>query len=363
MSEVREILVDRIHQVVERHEELTRRMADPAVLDDSERLRETAQEHSDLEPAVEAGTEYLRLLEEREQARELRAVTDEREMEELAEAELRSLDAQLQELEPRLRRLLVPRDPHDDRPAVMEIRAGTGGDEAALFAGDLYRMYSRYTSNRGWSTELVSASEGGAGGFREVIFVVRGREAYGWLRYESGVHRVQRIPETESSGRIHTSAATVAVLPEAEEVDVEIAPSDLKIDVFRSSGPGGQSVNTTDSAVRITHEPTGLVVTCQDEKSQHKNRSRAMKVLRSRLLDRKIQEQERRRARERRSQVGTGDRSAKIRTYNFPQNRVTDHRINLTLHRLDAVLDGDLEEIIQSLRMASMEERLEASLG
>ena len=363
MSEARDLLVQRVREVLERHEELTRRMADPAVLDDSERLREAAQEHSDLEPAVEAGREYLRVLRELEDARELRDDADDPELAELAEAEARQLQARATEMEPRVRRLLVPKDPHDDRPAVMEIRAGTGGDEAALFAGDLYRMYTRYASDRGWGVELVSTSEGSAGGFREVIFVVRGREAFGWLRYESGVHRVQRVPETESSGRIHTSAATVAVLPEAEEVDVAIESSDLKIDVFRSSGPGGQSVNTTDSAVRITHEPTGLVVSCQDEKSQHKNRAKAMKVLRSRLLDRKIQEQEKRRARERRAQVGTGDRSAKIRTYNFPQNRVTDHRINLTLHRLDTVMDGDLDEIIQALRVAGMEERLEASLG
>jgi len=240
---------------------------------------------------------------------------------------------------------------------VVEIRAGTGGDEAALFAGDLFRMYQRYADRRGWKTELVSVSEGTAGGYKEAVFNVRGPNAFGDLRWESGVHRVQRVPATETQGRIHTSAATVAVLPEAEEVDVQINPGDLKIDVYRSSGPGGQSVNTTDSAVRITHLPTGLVVTCQDEKSQHKNKDKAMTVLRSRLLDARIAEQEAERARDRRLQVGTGDRSAKIRTYNFPQSRVTDHRIGFTTHALPQVLDGDLEELLEALKLASETER------
>jgi peptide chain release factor 1 len=239
----------------------------------------------------------------------------------------------------------------------VEIRAGTGGDEAALFAGDLFRMYQRYADSRGWKTELVSLSEGSAGGYKEAVFVVRGANAYGDLRYESGVHRVQRVPATEAQGRIHTSAATVAVLPEAEEVDVQINPGDLKIDVYRSSGPGGQSVNTTDSAVRITHLPTGLVVTCQDEKSQHKNKDKAMGVLRSRLLDARIAAQEAERARDRRLQVGTGDRSAKIRTYNFPQSRVTDHRIGWTTHALPQVLDGALGELLEALKLASETER------
>jgi peptide chain release factor 1 len=240
---------------------------------------------------------------------------------------------------------------------VVEIRAGTGGDEAALFAGDLFRMYQRYADRRGWKIEVVSVSEGGAGGYKEAVFTVRGSNAYGDLRYESGVHRVQRVPATEAQGRIHTSAATVAVLPEAEEVDVQINPGELKIDVYRSSGPGGQSVNTTDSAVRITHLPTGLVVTCQDEKSQHKNKDKAMGVLRSRLLDARIAEQEAERARDRRLQVGTGDRSAKIRTYNFPQSRVTDHRIGFTTHALPQLLDGALDEMLESLKLASQSER------
>jgi len=271
------------------------------------------------------------------------------------------LEARLESEEEEIRRLLVPADPLDDRPAVVEIRAGTGGDEAALFAADLYRMYSRFAAESGWDIEIINSNEGALGGLKEVVFVVRGKQAYGRLRYESGVHRVQRVPETESQGRIHTSAATVAVLPEAEEVDLEIDPADLKIDVFRSSGPGGQSVNTTDSAVRITHVPTGLVVSCQDEKSQHKNKAKALKVLRSRLLDRMVAEQEAARARERRTQVGTGDRSAKIRTYNFPQNRVTDHRIGLTSHRLDAILNGDLQEFVDALRLAGVEERMAGS--
>jgi peptide chain release factor 1 len=275
----------------------------------------------------------------------------------LAQAEVQALTAEVERLESELKRLLVPRDPLDDRDAVVEVRAGTGGDEAALFAGDLFRMYQRFADRRGWKVELVSVSEGAAGGYKEAVFAVRGPNAYGDLRYESGVHRVQRVPATEAQGRIHTSAATVAVLPEAEEVDVQINPAELKIDVYRSSGPGGQSVNTTDSAVRITHLPTGLVVTCQDEKSQHKNKDKALSVLRSRLLDMRVAEQEAERARERKLQVGTGDRSAKIRTYNFPQSRVTDHRIGFTTHALQQVLDGALDELVEALKLASQSER------
>jgi peptide chain release factor 1 len=289
------------------------------------------------------------------------AAAEDPELVELAEMEVAGLVADAERLEGELRRLLIPKDPLSNRAAVVEIRAGTGGDEAGLFAADLYRMYSRYADHRNWKIELVDLSEGERGAYKEVVFIVRGADAYGDLRHESGVHRVQRVPATESQGRIHTSAATVAVLPEAEDVDIDIRDEDLRIDVYRSSGPGGQSVNTTDSAVRITHIPTGVVVTCQDEKSQLKNKAKALKVLRSRLLDAKLAAQEAERSRDRRTQVGTGDRSAKIRTYNFPQGRVTDHRIGLTLHRLHDVLNGDLDELIGALKLAREAERLEGA--
>ena len=279
------------------------------------------------------------------------------ELVELALADAERLTPEISRLESDLQVALIPPDPLDNRDTIVEIRAGTGGDEAALFAADLLRMYQRYAESRGWSIETVSLSEGKVGGVKDAVFKVKGESAYGRLRHESGVHRVQRVPATEAQGRIHTSAATVAILPEAEELDVIIDESDLKVDVFRSSGPGGQSVNTTDSAVRITHLPTGVVVQCQDQKSQLQNKIKAMDVLRARLLDRIVAEQEAERARERRSMVGTGDRSAKIRTYNFPQNRVTDHRINFTTHRLEEVLQGDLDEIIDRLRAAYLEER------
>jgi peptide chain release factor 1 len=352
-------LSDRAAELLAKHEELGALLASPEVLDDPNRLRDTARSHSELEQRVEPARRYLRLLDQLRQAEELASGEDDGGLAELAAEEVSELEAERERLESELRELLLPRDPLDDRPAVVEIRAGTGGDEAGLFAADLFRMYSRFADEHGWKVEVISTSEGVLGGLKEVVFVVRGRDAYGLLRYESGVHRVQRVPVTESSGRIHTSAASVAVLPEAEEVDVEIDPSDLKIDVFRSSGPGGQSVNTTDSAVRITHVPTGLVVSCQDEKSQHKNKAKALKVLRSRLLDMRVASQEADRARERRLQVGTGDRSAKIRTYNFAQNRVTDHRIGLTVHRLENILAGDLEEVVEALRSAGLRERLE----
>ncbi|WP_419941897.1 peptide chain release factor 1 [Candidatus Palauibacter sp.] len=352
----------RLREVVGRYDELAQRMAQPEVLSDFGLLKKLAREHSAIEPLVRAAERHFKRLDDLSQAREVAAEAD-GELADMASEEAAELETEREAAESELRRLLVPKDPLDDRPAVVEIRAGTGGDEAALFAADLYRMYTRFAAEAGWNTELINTSEGALGGVKEVVFVVRGTEAYGRLRYESGVHRVQRVPETESQGRIHTSAATVAVLPEAEEVDVEIDPADLKIDVFRSSGPGGQSVNTTDSAVRITHRPTGLVVSCQDEKSQHKNKSKALRVLRSRLLDRMVAAQEAERARERRTQVGTGDRSMKIRTYNFPQNRITDHRIHFTTHRLEAVLGGDLGEVVEALRMAGVEERMAAGSG
>ncbi|MFL5537442.1 MAG: peptide chain release factor 1 [Longimicrobiaceae bacterium] len=349
---------DRLREARARHEELSTQLADPGIHADPRRLRDLSREHSRLSQVVEAAARLEKASSDLDGARALLAESEgDPEMAAMARAEIEQLTGEVERLDAEVKALLVPRDPLDDRDAVVEIRAGTGGDEAALFAGDLFRMYQRYADARGWKTELVSLSEGSAGGYKEAVFVVRGDNAYGDLRYESGVHRVQRVPATEAQGRIHTSAATVAVLPEAEEVDVQINPADLKIDVYRSSGPGGQSVNTTDSAVRITHLPTGVVVTCQDEKSQHKNKDKAMGVLRSRLLDARIAEQEAERARDRRLQVGTGDRSAKIRTYNFPQSRVTDHRIGFTTHALPQVLGGELGELLEALKLASQTER------
>jgi len=349
---------DRLREARERHDDLSTQLADPGIHADPKRLRDLSREHSLLAQVVEAAARLERATHDLDGARALLADSEgDPEMAAMARAEIEQLSGDVARMETELKALLVPRDPLDDRDAVVEIRAGTGGDEAALFAGDLFRMYQRYADSRGWKTELVSLSEGSAGGYKEAVFVVRGANAYGDLRWESGVHRVQCVPATEAQGRIHTSAATVAVLPEAEEVDVQINPADLKIDVYRSSGPGGQSVNTTDSAVRITHLPTGVVVTCQDEKSQHKNKDKAMGVLRSRLLDARIAEQEAERARDRRLQVGTGDRSAKIRTYNFPQSRVTDHRIGFTTHALPQVLGGELGELLEALKLASQTER------
>jgi peptide chain release factor 1 len=338
-------------------------LASPEVISSPDKLRELGQQRAHLEPVVTAGRELRAVVGEYEGALELVHESDDPEMKALAEEEVAALAQRIEEVGDRVKELLIPPDPLADRPAVVEIRAGTGGDEAGLFAADVLRMYRLFAERHGWSVELVNVSAGIPGSIKEAIFTIRGRGVYGRLRYESGVHRVQRVPATESAGRIHTSAATVAVLPEAEEVDVEIDPNDLRIDVFRSSGPGGQSVNTTDSAVRITHIPSGLVVSCQDEKSQHKNKAKALKVLRSRLLDHMIAEAEAERARERKTQIGTGDRSAKIRTYNFPQGRVTDHRIGLTLYRLAEILDGDLDEVITALRLADQEERMEGEGG
>jgi peptide chain release factor 1 len=351
----------RVPELRRRFEALVDRLSDPALLSDRDAYREVAQQHAELAPVVETAAQLERARQQLAEARELVATAGEAELVELAEGEVAVLAPEVERLEEELRRQLLPKDPLADRAAVVEIRAGTGGDEAGLFAADLFRMYTRHADRRGWSLEVVDLSEGERGAYKEVVFIVRGRNAYGDLRHESGVHRVQRVPATESQGRIHTSAATVAVLPEAEEVDVAIAEQDLRIDVYRSSGPGGQSVNTTDSAVRITHLPTGLVVTCQDEKSQLKNKAKALKVLRSRLLDAKLAEQEAARARDRKTMVGTGDRSAKIRTYNYPQARVTDHRIGLTLHRLQEVLDGDLEELLSALKQAHEAEQLETT--
>ena len=349
-------LADRLHAAEGRLSAVEAQLARPDTVRNARLLRELGRERAALAAVVVAASEVRRVETELEDARELAGSPDP-EMRALAEEEAALLAGRLEDAALRLRQALAPADPMDDRPAVVEVRAGAGGDEAALFCAALVRMYRLLAERKGWKIEVASLSEGIPGAFKEAVFTVRGKGAYGQLRYESGVHRVQRVPETESQGRVHTSAATVAVLPEAEDVEVDIDPADLRVDVFRSSGPGGQSVNTTDSAVRVTHVPTGLVVSCQDEKSQHKNKARALKVLRSRLLERWIAERDAERAAERRSQVGTGDRSAKIRTYNFPQNRVTDHRVGLSLHCLADVMNGDLDEFVTALRLAQEEEQ------
>ncbi len=350
-----------IEKYEKRFDELNQELIQPETLSNPSRLRVVSQERRQVEDVLAAGKEYRDCLRGITEAREILDESSDDDLREMAKQELESCSAHLQELEEKLNLLIIPRDPHDAKNAIIEIRGGTGGDEAAIFAADLYRMYSRYAESLGWKVELLSSNPTGVGGLKEVIFMVKGEGAYGRLKFESGVHRVQRVPVTESQGRIHTSAATVAVLLEAEEVDIRIEEKDLKIDVYRSSGPGGQSVNTTDSAVRITHLPTGLVVTCQDEKSQHKNKAKALQVLRARLLDRAIEEQNKEIAQERKAMVSTGDRSAKIRTYNFPQSRVTDHRIGLTLHRLDSIMEGELDGLISALQKDDLEKRLKAA--
>jgi len=350
-------MIDKLRDIIRRFNELAEAMSDPATTADPKKYAELAKEHSDLNEVAKKAGEYVSMWEHLEEDEEL-LKSDDAELKEIAVEEIPQLKSRLAELEDELKILLLPKDPDDNKNTILEIRSGTGGEEAALFAGDLYRMYSRYAERQNWTTEVLSLSESETGGVKEVIVSVKGKGAYGELKYESGVHRVQRVPATEASGRIHTSAASVAVLPEADEVEVDIEPGDLKIDTYRASGAGGQHVNKTESAVRITHLPTSIVVTCQDEKSQHKNREKAMKVLVSRLYAHQLEEQQRQRAQERRSMVSTGDRSAKIRTYNFPQGRVTDHRINLTLYKLTDITDGDLFELIESLRVQDRVERL-----
>ena len=353
-------LLGRLKLAKERVAHLNEELTNQNVLLDPDRLRVIGQQRAELDPLVKLAEQIDNLLVEYEGAQQLLEDNEDQEFIDLALEEIDELTSSIADLSSEAQQLLVPKDPLDRKASVIEVRAGTGGDEAGLFAKDLVRMYQRVAEREGWTVEFLSISEGIPGSVKEAIFTVRGKGVYGKLRFESGVHRVQRVPETESQGRIHTSAATVAVLPEADEVDVKIDPNDLRIDVFRSSGPGGQSVNTTDSAVRLTHIPTGLVVSCQDEKSQHKNKAKALKVLRSRLLDQSIARQEAERSQQRKAQVGTGDRSAKIRTYNFPQNRVTDHRIGENYNLDKVLLEGDLTAVLESLRGHDREEQLKS---
>ena len=336
-------------------------MTDPSIFNDQKKLTTIAKEHSSLENIVNVGKDYLSVLQNIDDDKSI-LDSDDSELKEIAQEELIDLESRKAVLEEELKVLLLPRDPNDDKNLILEIRAGTGGDEAALFAADLFRVYTRYAERRNWKYKVMDSSDTGIGGIKEAIVSINGKGAFGMLKYESGVHRVQRVPKTETSGRVHTSAATIAVLPEAEDVDIEVNDSDLKIDTYRASGAGGQHVNKTESAIRITHVPTGLVVTCQDESSQHKNRAAALKVLKSRLLAAEQEKVAAKRAAERRSLVSTGDRSAKIRTYNFPQGRVTDHRINFTSYKLNEILDGDITEIIEKLKIAEQQELMASEI-
>ena len=347
----------KLDEVVDRFREVEGLLSDPRSVSDQRKFRALTREHAELAEVVEVYGDYRRVLEDIEGNRQLLQDADP-EMRDMARAELPELEERREQLEQRLKLLLLPKDPNDDKNIILEIRAGTGGEEASLFAADLFRMYSRYADRQSWRVELMSASESDSGGFKEVIALISGDRVYSRLKYESGTHRVQRVPETETQGRIHTSACTVAVLPEAEDVELDIDPSDLRIDVYRASGAGGQHVNKTESAVRITHLPTGTVVACQDEKSQHKNKAKAMKVLKSRILDAMEAAAAARQAADRKNQVGSGDRSERIRTYNFPQGRCTDHRIGLTLYRLEAIMDGDLDEVVDALATSAQAEAL-----
>lgn len=349
---------EKLRRMEERYEELNKLLSDPEVIGEQEKFLKYSKEHAELQEIIDNYRSYLKLKKELEDTREILESSLEEELQEMAEEEEKKLTKALEEKEEELKLMLLPKDSKDDRNAILEIRAGTGGEEAAIFAADLLRMYTRYAEKQNWKVEVLDVSPTEMGGYKEIVLLIEGKGAYGLLKYESGVHRVQRVPVTESSGRIHTSAATVAVLPEAKEVDVEINSDDLRIDVFCSSGHGGQSVNTTQSAVRITHLPTGIVVSCQDEKSQLKNKEKALKVLRSRLLQMMEEKQEKEVASTRRTLIGSGDRSERIRTYNFPQGRVTDHRIGLTLYRLEAILEGELEELITALLTAEKSEKL-----
>ena len=351
-------MFDRLEDLLIRYEEVMGELQEPDVANDAERFRRLMKEQSDLAPIVEAYKEYKQCKQNVEDSLMMLEEESDEEMRELAKEELNDSKARIEELERELKILLLPKDPNDEKNVILEVRAGTGGEEAALFGQDLLRMYMRYAERHRWKTELMDINDTGIGGIKEAVVLIKGKGAYSRLKYESGVHRVQRVPETESAGRVHTSAATVAVLPEVDDVEVDLNPSDVRVDVYRASGNGGQCVNTTDSAVRLTHEPTGLVVTCQDEKSQIKNKEKAFKVLKSRLYDLKLQEQNKEISAARKSQVGSGDRSERIRTYNFPQGRVSEHRIGMTLYKLGAILDGELDEIIDGLITSDQAEKM-----
>jgi len=354
-------LRDKLQTIIDKHTFLSEQMTDPSIFNDQKKLTTIAKEHSSLGDIVNVGKDYLSVLQNIDDDKSI-LDSDDSELKEIAQEELIDLESRKAMLEEELKVLLLPRDPNDDKNLILEIRAGTGGDEAALFAADLFRVYTRYAERKNWKYKVMDSSDTGIGGIKEAIVSINGKGAFGMLKYESGVHRVQRVPKTETSGRVHTSAATIAVLPEAEDVDIEVNDSDLKIDTYRASGAGGQHVNKTESAIRITHIPTGLVVTCQDESSQHKNRAAALKVLKSRLLAAEQEKVAAERAAERRSLVSTGDRSAKIRTYNFPQGRVTDHRINFTSYKLNEILDGDITEIIEKLKIAEQQELMASEI-
>ncbi len=354
-------MIAKLKGIEERFIKIEHLLSDPAVISDQKKYQEYLIEHGELNKIVPKFREYEGLLNEHKEAKELLKDSDP-EIRAMAKEEIPGLEANIEKKESELNILLIPKDPRDDKNVLLEIRAGTGGEEAGIFAGDLFRMYSRYVESKNWKMEIIEKNNSSSGGFKEIVSLVNGKGAFSSFKYESGTHRVQRVPETETQGRVHTSAVTVAVLPEAEDIDIDINPADLKVDVFRASGPGGQSVNTTDSAVRITHVPTGVTATCQDEKSQHKNKAKAMGVLKARILDAKVREEDAKRAAERKGQVGSGDRSGRIRTYNYPQGRMTDHRIGLTLYKLDNIMEGNIQEIINELQTYNQAEALKATV-
>jgi len=351
-------MIEKVKSIIDRFEEIGEELSEPDVVSDMKKYQALNREYRNLQPIVQKYLAYKKIADQIKDDQEILKNSDNEDLLEIARTDLDELEAQKAALEEEIKILLIPKDPMDEKNVIVEIRAGTGGEEAGLFVGDLFRLYSRYVERMGWKLEVMDSHPQEIGGFKEIIFSISGDDVFSRMKYEGGVHRVQRVPATEASGRVHTSAASVAVLPEAEDVDIAILPGEIRVDVFRSSGPGGQSVNTTDSAVRITHIPTGLVVSCQDEKSQHKNKAKALKILRSRLLAKKQEEEAAKVSEQRRAMVSTGDRSAKIRTYNFPQNRLTDHRIGLTLYKLDQILDGNLDEVIEALQIADQTEKL-----